>query len=158
MFTAGSPEAARLLSQGKTARGSDSPVSFLQQETCVLHIILGVKRALPWQRLVSTCYSLISEHGWKASSANMTLWRTQSSPIAPILEAVMSCAVRSSQKHRRFYHCGCWLFRRISCVAWTGHKSNFFSCSYVKKNYGYGLRLPRKCHVTKPDTRSRQTT
>lgn len=85
---------------------------------------------------------------------HMTIWRTQPSPIAPILEAVMSCAVRSSQKHGRLYHCGCWLFRRMSCVAWTGHKSSFFSCSYVKKNCGYRLRLPRKCHVPSPAHRA----
>lgn len=66
----------------------------------------------------------------------------------------MSCAGRSSQKHRRFYHRRCWLFRRMSRIARTGHMSSFFSCSYVKKNYGYGLRMPRKCMLPSPTHRA----
>lgn len=69
---------------------------------------------------------------------------TWSSSVAQASESVTSQAVRSRVKHRKLYWFEVSIFTGASHAALTCHKSNFFNCSYVTKNYSYQLRPTKK--------------
>lgn len=116
-FTAGS-QAARLLSR--------------QRHTVLISCRFSTARKMyyvHWLSRMSKGTSMVTTSEWVLLRSNLwaqtkgvqhqhsTIWRTGSSSIAPVPEAVVSCGVRSSQKqHRRLYHSESQFVRTIACV------------------------------------------